>query len=157
LRAKLTAILMALALTATIAPPALGFSAVTWRHALLHRINHFRARHGLHLLRVSPRLTRAARAHSLNMAQHHVLSHYSSSGVDWLTRIRRFGYTGSWVGENLAVGLWSPRHTLRAWNHSPDHRANLMNRHYHVIGIGVVEGTWSGHRAYYITADFGGP
>jgi len=26
-----------------------------------------------------------------------------------------------------------------------------------VIGIGIVRGIWSGHKAYYITADFGGP
>jgi uncharacterized protein YkwD len=142
---------------ATVAPPALGFSSLTWRHNLLHRINHYRVNHGLRRLTFGRRLAHAARAHSADMAAHHVLSHYSSSGATWLQRIRSYGYTGSWVGENLAVGLWTPRHTVRAWIRSPEHRANLLNRHYHGIGVGVVRGTWAGHRAYYITADFGGP
>jgi uncharacterized protein YkwD len=103
------------------------------------------------------RLQHAATGHSVNMANHHMLSHSSSSGTDWLTRIRSYGFTGSWVGENLAVGDWSPRHTFRAWKASPPHNANLLGGHYRVIGIGVVKGVWSGHTAYYITADFGGP
>ena len=36
------------------------------------------------------------------------------------------------------------------------HNANLLGSHYRAIGIGVVEGVWAGHVAYYITADFGG-
>ena len=91
------------------------------------------------------------------MANHQMLSHSSSSGTDWLTRIRSYGFTGSWVSENLAVGDWSARHTLRAWKASPPHNRNLLGGHYRVIGIGVVKGVWAGHTAYYITADFGGP
>jgi uncharacterized protein YkwD len=132
------------------------FSANTWRHALLHRINHYRADHGLHKLQFGRRLQHAAGAHSLNMATHHMLSHYSSSGADWLTRIRSYGFTGSWVGENLAVGNWTARRTMRAWRGSAPHNANLLGGHYRVIGIGVVRGVWAGHVAYYITADFGG-
>jgi uncharacterized protein YkwD len=156
-KAKLTALLLAGVLAATMTTPAMGFSSYLWRHNLLHRINHYRLAHGLHRLTGGRRLARAARAHSANMAAHHMLSHYSSSGVDWLTRIRSYGYRGNWVGENLAVGMWTPRHTLRMWIRSPEHRANLLNRHYRVIGMGVTLGTWAGHRAYYITADFGGP
>ena len=156
MKAKLTALVVAVVLAATVASPAMGFSNDVWRHALLHRINHYRIAHGRHALSGGRRLARAARAHSLNMASHHMLSHYSSSGADWLTRIRSFGYRGAWVGENLAVGPWTARHTLRAWIASPEHRANLLNRHYRVIGIGVARGTWSGQRALYITADFGG-
>ena len=61
------------------------------------------------------------------------------------------------MGENLAVGLWTPRQVLRAWINSSEHRANLLNGHFRVIGIGVAKGTWAGRAAYYITADFGGP
>jgi uncharacterized protein YkwD len=134
-----------------------AFSAATWRHDLLHRINHYRHEHGLHRLTIGWRLQRAATAHSVNMATHHMLSHSSWSGTNWLTRLRAYGFKGSWAGENLAVGLWSPRHTMRAWRASPDHNANLLNSHYRVIGIGVVRGLWSGSTANYITADFGGP
>jgi len=133
------------------------FSASTYRHNLLHRINHYRVTHGKHRLEFGRRLQHAATAHSVNMATPHMLSHYSSSGTDWLTRIRSYGFRGGWVGENLAVGLWTTRHVMRAWRASPDHNANLLNSHYRVVGVGVVKGTWAGHRAYYVTADFGGP
>ena len=143
-------------LLASVPATARAFSSDTYRHTLLHRINHYRHEHGLHRLIFGRHLQHAATAHSVSMATHHMLSHSSWSGASWLTRIRAYGFKGAYVGENLAVGLWTPRHVMRAWRASPDHNANLLNRHYRVIGIGVVRGVWSGHAAYYITADFGG-
>jgi uncharacterized protein YkwD len=148
---------LAAVLLAALPAPALGFSAGDWRHSLLHRLNHYRHSHGLHRLIIGPRLQRAATAHSVNMATHHMLSHSSWSGTSWLTRIRAYGFKGDWAGENLAVGRWTTRRTMRAWKASPAHNANLLNRHFRVVGIGIVRGIWSGHTAYYITADFGGP
>jgi uncharacterized protein YkwD len=133
-----------------------SFSATTYRASLLSQINTYRVHHGRSRLKVNLNLQRAATAHSGNMATHHILSHSSASGVGWLQRIRWYGYKGSWVGENLAVGLWTPGQTLRAWVNSSEHRANLLNGHFRVIGIGVAKGVWAGHAAYYITADFGG-
>jgi uncharacterized protein YkwD len=144
-------------LLAALPAPALGFSADTWRHTLLHRINHYRHAHGLHRLRIGPHLQHAATGHSVSMATHHMLSHSSWSGASWLTRLRAYGFKGGWAGENLAVGLWSPRKTMREWRASPPHNANLLNGHFRRVGIGVVRGLWSGHSAYYITADLGGP
>ena len=91
------------------------------------------------------------------MSRHHLMTHYSSSGATWLTRLRSFGFHGNWAGENLGVGLWSPRRMLRSWIASAPHRANLLGRHYRWIGIGISRGIWSGHAAYYVTNDFGGP
>ena len=36
--------------------------------------------------------------------------------------------------------LATPRATVRAWMHSPDHRANLLDRRFADVGIGVAEG-----------------
>ena len=150
--------LLALVLLGSVAAPAqASFSAKAWRLELLHRINHYRSNHGVHRLKLGPHLGDAASAHSLWMSRHHVLTHYSSSGATWLTRLRYYGFRGSWAGENLGVGLWSPRRMLRAWIASPAHRANLLNGHYRRIGIGVARGIWSGHLANYATNDFGGP
>ncbi|HEX5898964.1 MAG TPA: hypothetical protein VFY32_06155 [Solirubrobacteraceae bacterium] len=50
----------------------------------------------------------------------------------------------SWsVGENLAWGTGvpaTPRATVRASMHSPDQRANLLDRRFDDVGIGVAEG-----------------
>jgi uncharacterized protein YkwD len=156
-KAKLMAIVVAGILAVSMAAPAWGLTASGWKYHLLVRINNYRVAHGLHRLRVGPHVSRAARAHSNDMAAHRMLSHSSSSGADWLTRLRAYGFRGSWAGENLAVGMWTPRHTLRMWIRSPEHRANLLNRHYRAIGMGLTLGTWAGYRVYYITADFGGP
>jgi uncharacterized protein YkwD len=155
---KLTACLLAVVVFGSVSTPAQAtLSSKAWRHELLVRINHYRVHHGLHKLKIGPKLNDAAHAHSVNMARHHHLTHFSSSGQDWLSRIRAYGYRGDWVGENLGVGKWSPKRMLKAWIHSPPHRANLLNRHYRAIGIGFAKGLWSGSPAYYVTNDFGGP
>jgi uncharacterized protein YkwD len=138
-------------------PAVAGASLSTYRSNLLVLINRYRVHHGLRRLRVNAHLQQAASAHSGNMAKHHMLSHSSSTGVSWSTRIRWYGYRGGWMGENLAVGRWTPLQTLRAWINSAPHRANLRGGHYRAIGIGVAKGIYAGHSAYYITADFGGP
>jgi uncharacterized protein YkwD len=50
----------------------------------------------------------------------------------------------SWsVGENLAWGqrhLATPRAMVRAWMQSAEHRANLLDRHFADVGIGVAAG-----------------
>jgi uncharacterized protein YkwD len=150
-------VLAVVLLAVTPAAAQASFSASTYRSNLLAAINSYRAHHGLRKLAVNANLKQAACAHSTNMARHHMLSHYSSSGVTWSQRIRWYGYRGSWLGENLAVGQWKPGGTLNAWINSAPHRANLLGGHYRVIGLGVVKGVYAGRWAYYITADFGGP
>jgi uncharacterized protein YkwD len=55
------------------------------------------------------------------------------------------------AGENIAYGYETPRALVSAWMHSAGHRANILNRHFHRIGV-------SGWRATngqtYATQDF---
>jgi uncharacterized protein YkwD len=50
----------------------------------------------------------------------------------------------SWsLGENIAWGsgtLATPRSIVRAWMHSPEHRANILNGGFRDIGIGIATG-----------------
>jgi uncharacterized protein YkwD len=59
----------------------------------------------------------------------------------------------SYAGENIAYGYSTPRALVSAWMHSPGHRANILSRHFHRIGV-------SGWRATngvtYATQDFVG-
>jgi uncharacterized protein YkwD len=157
LKAKLIVLLLALLVAGLVQTPAAGaYSATKWRATMLKQINHYRAGHGLRPLRINTRLSRAAAAHSKNMARYRMLSHTSSNGMSWSTRIRHFGFRGSWMGENLAVGWWPARVALAAWARSSAHNANLLNGHFSAVGIGVRQGTYSGHRVLYMTTDFGG-
>ena len=115
--------------------------------ATLCLLNKQRRAHHLKGLKLSKRLGHAARGHSYEMARVHYFSHDSHSGASFLDRIRRAGYlrhARRWsVGENIAWGtgqLSTPRSIVRAWMHSPGHRANILQRNFRQIGIGISAG-----------------
>ena len=116
----------------------------TIARATLCLLNRQRRLHHLKGLRRSKRLRHAARGHSVEMARVHYFSHNSRSGASFLDRIRRAGYlrhAHRWsVGENIAWGtgrLSTPRSIVRAWMHSPGHRANILAPAFRHIGIGI--------------------
>src|SRR4051794_36857012 len=133
--------------------------------ATLCLLNRQRRLHHLRGLRMSERLGRAAGGHSVEMARMDYFSHNSRSGASFVDRIRAAGYLRGarrWsLGENIAWGtgrLASPRSIVRAWMHSPGHRANILAPAFRQIGIGVSFGapvrTSARAKATY-TADFG--
>jgi uncharacterized protein YkwD len=149
-------VLVVLALA--VAAPALAHagSLKQFKANLMYRINHYRALHGKHSLRIKIHLANAAQAHSGDMAKHHMLSHSASTGASWITRIRYWGYRGTYIGEDLAVGSMTAKGFMRMWRASPPHNANLLGRHYSAVGLGVHRGTWGGRAGLYVTVDFGG-
>jgi uncharacterized protein YkwD len=134
--------------------------------SVLVEINAFRTAHGLPLLRVNARLGAAARQHSEQMALDGYFAHNSADGSAFWRRIQRFYASSRWqywsVGENL---LWSSpavdaSRALAMWLASPEHRANLMNPHWHEIGISAVHadaapGVYHGLPVTIVTTDFG--
>lgn len=133
---------------------------------VLRELNRVRRLRGLRALRSSAPLRNAARAHTLAMGRRGFFSHSSPNGAPFWRRIERFypsaGY-GSWaVGENLA---WDdpaagPSGIVRTWLASPEHRANLLSRTWHEIGLAAVTfpaapGVYRGRRVTIVTADFG--
>jgi uncharacterized protein YkwD len=131
-------------------------SVPAFRSALQRRINHFRAEYGRGPVHLNLRLERAAQAHSNDMAVHRDFSHSSSSGTSWAVRIRYWGYRGSWIGENLAVGNVTAKKVMSMWKASPPHRANLLNGHFKAVGIGAHPAKTAGYAAYSPTSYFGG-
>jgi len=145
-------------LALAVAAPAIAHAGTLkhFRAALVHRINHYRAVHGTGLLRIKVHLANAAQAHSGDMAKHHMLSHSASTGASWITRIRYWGFRGTYIGEDLAAGDMTSRGVMRMWRASPEHNANLLGGHYRSVGLGVARGTWGGREGLYVTVDFGG-
>jgi uncharacterized protein YkwD len=127
-------------------------------------LNSERSQRHMRRLRLSKRLSRAAHGHAEDMVRRQYFSHDTPSGTDFVTRIQRTGYlrsAGAWlVGENLAwgsVNRSTPASIVDAWMHSPGHRANILNRRFREIGIGVTFGApegVEGPSATYAT-DFG--
>jgi uncharacterized protein YkwD len=133
---------------------------------VLQEINSVRREHGLAPLRLSARLSAAARQHSREMAARGYFSHDSANGSSFDRRIARFyplGGTRYWsVGENL---LWSspdvdPDGALQMWWNSPEHRKNMLTARWREIGVSAVHaatapGTYGGREVTIVTTDFG--
>jgi uncharacterized protein YkwD len=117
------------------------------RAAVLCLHNAERARHGLPALRENPRLRRAAVRHTEHMVVARFFDHTSPGGATMLDRIRRTGYTSgarAWsLGENIAwaSGRYATAAQIhRSWMRSAGHRANILQRSFREIGIGVEAG-----------------
>ena len=126
--------------------------------------NSARRHHGRKPLCVNPILEYAARAHSQQMLDKDYFSHNSFNGETLEERLADFGYTcgvcSFWrYGENIYWGSGSygtPDRAFKWWMNSPGHRANILNKYYREVGIGIRTGTfktYSGTMMY--TVDFG--
>jgi uncharacterized protein YkwD len=118
-------------------------SAATARASAFCLVNSARARSGLRGFRLDRRLTRSANAQARDMARRHYFAHQRPGGPSLLTRVRAARFTGSRLGEAIAWGcgtLGTAAATVRAWLHSPLHRAILLSRSYTRAGIGFARG-----------------
>jgi uncharacterized protein YkwD len=139
-------------------------NVVAIRAAILCLHNQIRADRGLSQLGADAKLRRVATGHSEDMAGADYFEHTTPDGVTMIDRIAHSGYIrpnrGWLVGENLewgTGGLATPRGAMKAWMSSPEHRANILQRGYRELGVGVAIGTPKpglGSGATY-TVDFG--
>jgi uncharacterized protein YkwD len=122
--------------------------------SIVSAINSFRAQHQLTTLAVGRRLSRAARAHSLDMLRHNYFAHGDFAG-----RMSRFHVSGTLFEENLdwTTGLASGQQVLGNWLASPPHRATLFNPNLRRIGVAAPVGPFEGFSTVtVVTADFAG-
>jgi uncharacterized protein YkwD len=156
-------IILAAALFAVAAtqPGIADASSTPPRKLLLKRINHARVRYGLAPVSSNRALHVAAMRHTSDMIGRDYFAHTSPTGSTMTDRILRTGYVSgySWVaGETLAWGWGSqagPRATVRAWLHSPEHRAILLSGKYRTIGIARSCGRFLGYSGACVwTADW---
>lgn len=114
-----------------------GASARGVEGTVLARVNQIRVAHGLHKLRLSGTLARAAYSHSADMSGHNFFSHASVNGTPWSLRLRRFVHGRRKVGETIAwvSGGDVAQRVVSAWMHSPPHRETLLDPAFTRIGI----------------------
>jgi uncharacterized protein YkwD len=149
-----------------------GRSTAAPRQLTLHQmrsselclINRVRAHFGLRPLTFNRSLRDSATGHSDSMVTHRYFAHEGPGGsVD--RRVSRAGYLrrarAFTVGENIGGGhgrrYGSPMAVFKEWMHSPPHRANILDRGYRDVGVGVARGfpmrAGAGSATY--TVDFG--
>ena len=129
------------------------------KRATVCLLNDVRRSHHLRAFHLNSRLSLASQRHTNEMVSRRFFAH-----GDFVGRIRAAHYltgTHGWtVGENIAWGSWdyaTPKETVSGWMHSPPHRANILNRSFREIGIGITRGapaTGMDRAATYAT-DFG--
>jgi len=126
------------------AAPATGAAA-----RVVELVNSERSKAGCAPLKVNEKLTKAAQAHSEDMARHRNMSHTGSDGSNPGDRIKRAGYEWRAYGENVAHGYRTPESVMKGWMSSPGHKRNILDCTFKEIGVGLAQ------PGYYWTQDFG--
>lgn len=150
-RAFVAAMILSLMLvgsSVTLAPSASATKHL--RSRMLHQINDIRERKGRHTLKIDRRLSKKARRHTRSMIRRNRMVHTGG-----LSRYMANRNLTPW-GENLGCAS-TVSGLLRRLMHSASHRANILNRRYRKIGLGVVQAwkrTMCGRRAIWTTQIF---
>ncbi|MEI8081590.1 MAG: CAP domain-containing protein [Actinomycetes bacterium] len=98
-------------------------------------------------------LTAAAYRHSADMAARQYFSHDSLDGRTPWQRIKDAGWSGNgYLGENIAIDNTTAN--INLWLNSSGHCANIMNRNFRYLGVGVA--VYNDFRQYAETQDFAG-
>ncbi len=137
----LLAATLALSACATAAPPRLGADgrplprvymippgqdgAVQYR--LLDAVNALRAARGAAPLQLNAQLNAAAATHSRDMAVQNRPWHFGSDGSSPIDRVRRAGYPGTMLGENISETFETELETLSAWMADPSTAAVILD------------------------------
>lgn len=120
--------------------------------------NTYRGQNNFKALTRNSKLDAAAIIKVHDMFTRQYFEHVSPSGKNSVDLVTGVGYEYLWVGENLALGMFSDEKDLvDAWMASPGHRANILNSHFEEIGVGVLEGTYEGKHVWIAVQEFGKP
>ncbi len=108
--------------------------------ACLVLINQFRADNQQLPIKVSVKLTNAAKWLSQDNADHKAddPDHTDSLGRDVGKRLSDFGYAADIIKENIVVGAETAALAMQVWTASGFHIRNLANAHVKVVGISRV-------------------
>lgn len=102
-------------------------------------VNAQRSKNGLSALTHNWELSRVARYKSQDMIDKNYFSHTSPTYGSPFDMMKSFGISYTAAGENIAKGQNSPQSVMNAWMNSSGHRANILNKSYNQIGVGVAK------------------
>ncbi|SFO95948.1 CAP domain-containing protein [Tranquillimonas alkanivorans] len=89
------------------------------RFRMLDAVNALRQADGAPPLELDSELTAAAATHSRDMSIQNRPWHFGSDGSSPLDRVRRVGYRGDMLGENISESYETELQTLAAWMDDP--------------------------------------
>lgn len=116
-----------------------------------------RAENELQPLTLNSVLSNAAQAKADDMMLKQYFSHDTPEGFAPWKFIRDAGYSYIAAGENLAIDFHDAESMEIAWMNSPGHRANILNKNFQEIGIGIASGFFEGKKSTIVVQMFGTP
>jgi len=108
-------------------------SAIQYR--MLDSVNSLRQAAGVQPVVLNAQLTGAAATHSRDMSVQNRPWHFGSDGSSPIDRVRRAGYTGEMLGENISETYETELETLAAWMEESGTRTVLLNKNARDMGF----------------------
>lgn len=107
------------------------------REEMLDLINHERAKVGARPLVLDEELCKVAQLRATELPV--LFSHNRPDGRDCYSALDELNVPYRSAGENIAAGQPSVAAVMDGWMNSAGHRANILDKHYTKVGIGVYE------------------
>ena len=124
---------------------AISASALAHAEDMAQMISQYRREHGLSAVKTDPQLTAIAAHQAKAMAASGVMDH--SVAGSFASRISG-AHTGM-AGENIAAGTKTWAETLRSWENSPGHNANLLQSNADSVGVAVARNDQTRYKTFW--------
>jgi len=102
---------------------------------MLDSVNSLRQASGAQPLQLDSRLNAAAATHSRDMSLQNRPWHFGSDGSSPLDRVRRVGYDGELIGENISETFETELETLAAWMEDEHTRRVILDPQANEMGF----------------------
>lgn len=97
------------------------------QYRILDSVNALRSAAGAGQVQLNSQLTAAAATHSRDMSVQNRPWHFGSDGSSPIDRVRRAGYSGTLLGENISETYETELQTLAAWMDEPGPRSVILD------------------------------
>ena len=87
-------------------------------------------------------LENAAKRHVLDMTENNFLDHYGTDGSTPQKRALDAGFTGAYIGENIARGFVSVHDVMLRWTESEEHCKTIMSSYFAYVGVAYEDYYW---------------
>ncbi|MEI7498149.1 MAG: CAP domain-containing protein [Candidatus Falkowbacteria bacterium] len=106
--------------------------------------NELRATKAVAKLNQNPKLDQAAYKKTQDMMINQYFAHVSPTNKSLDSWLSSVGYSFTVAGENLAMGYSAAEDTIKTWENSPTHYANLIDPDFSEIGVAMSDGVFEG-------------
>ena len=106
---------------------------------VIRLVNEERQKAGLSPVTKNWEVSRIGRIKSQDMIDNNYFAHNSPIYGTPFQMLKSFGISYRYAGENIAKGQTSPKAVMNAWMNSSGHKANILNKNYTQIGVGLAK------------------